>query len=160
MRARENPLPSSAAAILAGLLATGRILLGCSDSFSARDSSSSSTTSGSGTGGDGTGAGGAGGSAGAGGDSGGGGTGGAIDPGCVPSTAGEPVAESCGVFVQASSMSGTEDGTKANPYRTIAAAIAAAKPMYVCAEAFTEAVNLPVGSVVFGGLDCQNGWGW
>src|SRR5437868_6992429 len=32
------------------------------------------------------------------------------------------------------------------------------KPLYACAETFTEAVTLADGLALYGGLDCQKGW--
>lgn len=93
---------------------------------------------------------------------GGGGTGGGgIDPGCVPSEASEPVAETCGVFVSSSlGNDDTGDGTKDAPYATITKAESDDKNIYACAETFDEAVELMSGQSLFGGLDCADGWNY
>jgi len=53
-------------------------------------------------------------------------------------------------------------GTKAAPFATITAAIAAAggKPVYVCAEPLTEKLTLDTAVVLYGGLDCATDWSW
>jgi len=90
------------------------------------------------------------------------GGGGMIDPMCVPGENASPVSESCGVFVSSSSGDDGNAGTPSAPLKTLAKAIdlatAAGRPMYACAETFAEAVTLPAGSVLYGGLDCANDW--
>lgn len=80
-------------------------------------------------------------------------------PQCIPSEAGEPVAEACGVFVSSSKGADAAGaGTKSKPFATIGAAVIAAagkKPVYVCAEVFTERVTLAVSAELYGGLDCS-----
>ena len=98
---------------------------------------------------------------GAGGSGPGGNGGGGVDPGCLPSEAGEAVDDTCGVFV--SSGMGDDDsgdGTKDAPYATIAVAAATGNNVYACAETFDEAagVALAGGQSLFGGLDCADGW--
>ena len=97
-------------------------------------------------------------SAGAGGDGGGGGT----PVGCVPSENADPVADECGVFVSSSMGNDMNGGTKDKPFKTIGAALTAAngKPVYACAEAFTEAVVVSTPVDLYGGLDCSNGWAY
>lgn len=75
------------------------------------------------------------------------------------------VDEGCGVFVSSSKgddMAG--DGTKANPFATIAKAVSAVGDMgrlYLCAEDFVEAVSVSNGVVIHGGLDCSDmKWPW
>ena len=82
---------------------------------------------------------GGGGSGGTGGNDGGGGTGGGTPPGCVPADNADPVEDSCGVFVSTILGDDGNAGTKAAPFATINAAIAAAGSgaVYVCAEPFT-----------------------
>ncbi|WP_437600637.1 PGRS family protein [Sorangium sp. So ce590] len=94
---------------------------------------------------------------------GGGGAGGGTPEGCVPNEAPAAVGDSCGVFV---STSGDDKGvgTKAEPVKTLSAAIALAakqeNAVYACAEEFKEAAEIPAGVSIFGGLDCANGWEW
>lgn len=96
---------------------------------------------------------------GAGGSGGGGGT---IDPGCIPSANSEPVETSCGVFVASAGDDASGDGSQSAPVKTLAKALelaeTAGKPVYACAESFAEVVTVPAGLVVYGGLDCGNGW--
>lgn len=71
------------------------------------------------------------------------------------------VSDECGVFAQSGVASG--DGTKASPLGTVQAAIAKATELsksrvYACIGTFTEAVTVPPGMSLFGGLDCGNGW--
>jgi hypothetical protein len=57
---------------------------------------------------------------------------------------------------------GNAGTTKSTPKATLAAAIdkavADGKPVYACAETFTEAITVPAGVTLYGGLDCANGW--
>jgi len=66
------------------------------------------------------------------------------------------------VFVSSSLGSNDNPGTRAHPVQSIEKAIALAQggPMrvYACAEAFVEAVVLPSGVELWGGLDCTNDW--
>lgn len=92
-----------------------------------------------------------------------GGQGGGIPADCIPSDASVPVADDCGLFVSSSLGADTNPGTKAAPFATIGAALAArgtSGAIYVCAEAFTEAVGVTSGVSLFGGLDCNAGWSW
>ncbi|MEO5731393.1 MAG: PGRS family protein [Byssovorax sp.] len=84
-------------------------------------------------------------------------------PECVPALANGAVADTCGLFV--SSTLGDDaaaQGTKATPFKTLTAAVAAAgpakKPVFACAESFTEPVNVTAALALFGGLDCTMGW--
>jgi hypothetical protein len=81
---------------------------------------------------------------------------------CNPRTAQSPIADDCGFFVSASAGDDAFDGTKARPVRTLARAIDLAtsrtRHVYACAEEFPEAVNLPAGVTLFGGLDCAGGF--
>jgi hypothetical protein len=73
------------------------------------------------------------------------------------------VREECGVFVQADAAGSNEDGTRANPYRTLQKAIdnAGGKHVYACTSApFAEAVTISTGIDVYGGFDCAKGWSW
>ncbi|AUX24971.1 hypothetical protein SOCEGT47_055120 [Sorangium cellulosum] len=83
--------------------------------------------------------------------------------GCVPSESVEGVSDACGVFVAASGDD-RRIGTKAEPVKTLSKAIARAAEkgtaVYACAEEFAEAIEVPAGVTLFGGLDCANGWRW
>ncbi|WP_437648207.1 PGRS family protein [Sorangium sp. So ce362] len=91
------------------------------------------------------------------------GSGGGTPASCVPSENADAVGDACGVFV---SVSGNDKGTgtKAEPMKTLSAAIARVAgqqgAVYACAEEFTEAAEVPAGVSIFGGLDCANGWRW
>jgi hypothetical protein len=98
-----------------------------------------------------------------------GGTGGNGDPipECVPATNhetnGGPVKDECGYFVRLSGDDVNNEGTsKAKPFATIGRAIEAAKedkkPIYLCAEIFPEALEVPKGISIFGGLNCAASW--
>ena len=108
--------------------------------------------------GPGTGASGTGGS----GAQGGGGTGGGIPAGCIPSelAPSEAPADDCGVFVSSSQGNDTNGtGSKATPYATIGHAVqAGAHVIYACTDGFNEAVTLPAGTRLYGGLDCTHAW--
>lgn len=88
------------------------------------------------------------------------GTGGGV---CVPSEAPGPVADGCGVFVSASGDDGSA-GTKGAPVASVARAIelatAGAGRVYACAEELDEAVVMPAGITIYGGLDCSMGWAY
>lgn len=92
---------------------------------------------------------------------GGGGSGGQVDPKCVPSENSVPVEASCGVFVASAGNDG-DDGTPDAPVKTLARALELAgkadRRVYACAEEFPEAVELPAGTLLYGGLDCKDGW--
>ncbi|MGK3991687.1 hypothetical protein [Sorangium sp. So ce1024] len=99
------------------------------------------------------------------GSAGGGGGGGAPDE-CTPSERDEPVEDGCGVFVSSSLGDDGGEGVKDAPAKTLAAAIerirkeSAPGRIYACAEEFAEAVELPAGVSLYGGLDCKRGWAW
>ena len=101
---------------------------------------------------------GTGGTSGNGGDGGGGGT----PVGCVPSEAPDAVKDDCGVFVSSSQGDDMGAGSKAKPFKSIGAALAAgkAKRIYVCAEAtpYKEALAITADVEIYGGLDCANAW--
>lgn len=84
-------------------------------------------------------------------------------PGCIPSENTGAVGDSCGVFVSSSlGADGVEAGAKGKPFKSLGAALAAAKakgkPVYACGEAFSESVAIDASAVLYGGLDCGNGW--
>ena len=101
-----------------------------------------------------------------GGGGGAGGAGGAPDAGmrCIadPSTA--SAIDDCGIFVSSSRGDDKNPGTRDAPVRTIGLALKLAaeaeQRVYACAELFSEAVVMPSGFTLFGGLDCQNGWAY
>ncbi|WP_437690153.1 PGRS family protein [Sorangium sp. So ce176] len=86
-----------------------------------------------------------------------------VPPGCVPSEIDGAIDDTCGVFV-ASTGNDDNAGTRAEPVATLAEALRRAADKgteaYACAETFEEAVEVPVGIKLFGGLDCANGWRW
>lgn len=94
-------------------------------------------------------------------DGGGGGDGdGGPPPGCIPSE--NPmvaVAPTCGIFVSPAG-SDASLGTQEDPVLTLghALSIAKGKPVYACAGGtpFKEALTVPAGSVLYGGLNCSN----
>jgi hypothetical protein len=94
------------------------------------------------------------------------GGGGETPAACVPSDNGEPVAAECGVFVSSSHGSDSAGASKDAPAKTLKAALAAIeeqrrpKRIYACAEVFAEAVELPAGVAIYGGLDCDKAWAW
>jgi hypothetical protein len=85
-------------------------------------------------------------------------------PSCVPGEGGPPGAD-CGVFVSSSNGSDTNGGSPDAPKKTLANAVARAaaiqKPVYACAEDLpvTMTLEVPAGTVIYGGLDCDGGWG-
>ncbi|WP_437735846.1 PGRS family protein [Sorangium sp. So ce1335] len=72
------------------------------------------------------------------------------------------------MFVSAGRGTTEGSGTKDAPLRSLQDAIAAAQQngtgrVYACAgegEGFNEAVEVPGGITLYGGLDCANGWSW
>lgn len=80
--------------------------------------------------------------------------------GCVPSETEGPVGDACGIFVSANGND-MATGSKSAPVATFEKAIEMAGPekrIYACAEEFNEAVEIPSGFTVFGGLGCALGW--
>lgn len=80
---------------------------------------------------------------------------------CVPGPGGGEIANDCGVFI---SLGGDDnnDGSQGAPVQTFAKAVelAGGKSMriYACAEEFKEAVTVPAGVSIYGGLDCSASW--
>ena len=67
----------------------------------------------------------------------------------------------CGVYVSSSLGSDANgNGTRDNPYSTIARAVQAAHgaPVYACGEAFTGAISLTSSALLYGARDCKAGW--
>lgn len=88
---------------------------------------------------------------------------------CVPSLAGAPVDDSCGVFVSSSLGDDANVGNaKSAPVKTLKQALMLGAqrnlPVYACAEVFnnadTETLNVSAGSLLFGGLDCGKDWAY
>jgi hypothetical protein len=77
---------------------------------------------------------------------------------CDPTQSDGPIGDDCGYFVSASIGSDDLAGTKAAPVRTLARAIELAgersNAVFACAEEFTEALVIPSGIKLYGGLDC------
>ena len=73
-----------------------------------------------------------------------------------------PAENDCGVFVSSSSGDDANPGTRDKPVRTLERAISLARTgplrVYACAEVFPEAVTVPSGVEVWGGLDCARDW--
>jgi hypothetical protein len=91
-----------------------------------------------------------------------GGQGGSTPSECVPSENPDAVGDACGLFVALEGDDGYP-GTRAQPMRTIAGALAAAAQLplgriYACTERFDEAVAIGGRVELYGGLDCQHGW--
>ncbi len=94
-----------------------------------------------------------------------GGTGGTTTnpPDCIPSNISSPVDDTCGVFVSSSmgkdSNAGISKGAAvATLEKAMEIATAKGKPIYACAETFTEALALKDDATFYGGLDCTKGW--
>lgn len=89
--------------------------------------------------------------------------GGMPDAKCVPSMNSSPVGDDCGVFVELGGDDG-KDGTKSAPVKSLVKAIELAQKgggaVYACAQVFAEAVEIPAGVSLFGGLDCQGDWAY
>jgi hypothetical protein len=85
---------------------------------------------------------------------------------CIPAknhaTNGGPIKDECGYFVRSTGDDTNEGTTKGKPFATITRAIEAAKaerkPIYLCAETFTAAVEIPKGIEIYGGLNCAASW--
>lgn len=86
--------------------------------------------------------------------------GGSLSP-CVPAQSEDPVDDECGVFV-ASHGGDTAAGTKDRPVATLKVAVERARaikrPVYACAEDFKEAIVIPPGVTIYGGLACADSW--
>ncbi|MCC6557405.1 MAG: hypothetical protein IT372_31025 [Polyangiaceae bacterium] len=88
------------------------------------------------------------------------------DATCKPPVCDEPSAgpttDACGIHVSSSLGDDANPGTRAAPVRTMKRAISLARTgpprVYACAEVFAEAVTVPSGVGIWGGLDCANEW--
>lgn len=79
---------------------------------------------------------------------------------CIPAEGLGPPPDACGKFVSSGADTGG-DGTKSRPFRSLADAFAAAAPgagVYACGEVFQEAITVPAGARLYGGLDCEQGF--
>ncbi|AKT38601.1 hypothetical protein [Chondromyces crocatus] len=87
--------------------------------------------------------------------------------GCIPSESAIPVANDCGVWASSSQGHDGNAGIKAGPVKSLAEAFSRALDpdkgtgrVYACAEPFQEAVEVPPGITLYGGLDCEAEWGF
>ncbi|WP_437971568.1 PGRS family protein [Sorangium sp. So ce260] len=82
---------------------------------------------------------------------------------CVPSKHEKKVDSSCGLWVSRTGNDGNA-GTSGAPLKTISKALelvwSRGKRVYVCAEEFDEPLLVPGKHMIFGGLDCRDGWRW
>lgn len=88
-------------------------------------------------------------------------------PACDPNASPVPtclVNEATAVFVSSSLGADSNDGSRAKPLKSIAAAIAAAAPtkkrVYACAETYDEAIAMVDGVSLFGYFDCTAASPW
>ncbi len=86
-------------------------------------------------------------------------------PACDPNASPVPtclVNEATAVFVSSSLGSDANDGTRAKPVKSLAAALAAAAPtkkrVYACAETYDESLTMIDGVSLFGYFDCTTQW--
>ena len=86
----------------------------------------------------------------------------APEPVCNADPAAGPAEDDCGVFASASLGDDANPGTRAQPVRTLGRALTLARSgplrVYACAEVFPEAVTVPSGVEIWGGLDCAHDW--
>ncbi|MCC6554477.1 MAG: hypothetical protein IT372_15975 [Polyangiaceae bacterium] len=79
-----------------------------------------------------------------------------------PSTG--PTTDSCGIYLSSSLGDDANPGTQAAPVRTMKRAISLARSgpsrVFACAEVFAEAVTVPSGVEIWGGLDCAHEWAY
>jgi hypothetical protein len=79
---------------------------------------------------------------------------GALPAECVPQD-GEAPDESCGVFVEPGKQGG--DGSQSKPFGTIAEALSAKKPVFICGDqAGDTAIDAPGGFILVGGHACDS----
>lgn len=83
-------------------------------------------------------------------------------PVCDPSADNPIIADECGVFVSSTLGDDAADGSKANPLKTLAAAIDKASAqgtrVYACAEELQGSVTLSTPLTIHGGFDCKTNW--
>jgi len=86
----------------------------------------------------------------------------APEPVCNADPASGPAEDDCGIFASESLGDDANPGTRAAPVRTLKRAISLARSgplrVYACAEVFAEAVMVPSGVDIWGGLDCATDW--
>ncbi|MCC6558662.1 MAG: hypothetical protein IT372_37480 [Polyangiaceae bacterium] len=72
--------------------------------------------------------------------------------------------DGCGIYVSASLGDDGNPGTQAAPVRTMKRAISLARSgpsrVFACAEGFAEAITVPAGVEIRGGLDCAHEWAY
>ncbi|WP_437282475.1 PGRS family protein [Sorangium sp. So ce375] len=85
------------------------------------------------------------------------------DEACTPSK-NKAVSSECGVWVSSTLGHDSNAGISRAPLRTISKALQLSpdrgRRIYVCAQTFDEALLVPGGHSLFGGLDCDDGWRW
>jgi hypothetical protein len=85
---------------------------------------------------------------------------------CVPSLNAAPVDDKCGVFVSSSKGTASGTGSKESPVVSLNAALALANgpsgtgAIYLCGEAFSEAVTVSANVTIYGALDCSAKGAW
>jgi hypothetical protein len=81
---------------------------------------------------------------------------------CIPSENNKPVDDACGLFVSSSQGQDSNAGTKGAPLKSLQQALdkANGRPVYACAEELSGSAKLAQGMVIFGGLDCAQGWAY
>ncbi|WP_438044120.1 PGRS family protein [Sorangium sp. So ce128] len=85
------------------------------------------------------------------------------DEACTPSKH-ETVPSKCGVWVSSTLGDDANAGIQRAPLKTISEALQLSpdngRRIYLCAQTFDEAVIVPGGHRLFGGLDCDDRWRW
>ena len=83
--------------------------------------------------------------------------------GAAPPTGDAGAMSNCGIFANPTAPT-IGDGSRSAPFRSlqqaIDAAAAAQLPVFACAKEFAEAIRVPSGLTVYGGLDCDEDWTW
>ncbi|WP_437593797.1 PGRS family protein [Sorangium sp. So ce1000] len=85
------------------------------------------------------------------------------DEACTPKKNGG-VPSKCGVWVSSTLGRDNNAGVPGAPFKTISRALQFSpdrgRRIYLCAQTFDEAVLVPGGHTLFGGLDCGDDWVW
>lgn len=90
----------------------------------------------------------------------------AVSPNCglPPSEWIGEAPDGCGIYADPNASPTDADGSRAHPFPTLGAAIAAAKatnqPVLACGKTFPENVVLPAGTTLYGALACDAGWAY
>src|SRR5262245_43588408 len=63
-----------------------------------------------------------------------------------------------GCLFRARSGDDGNEGSQEKPLKTLGAAMMKGKPVYACAEEFSESVIVNASVVLYGGLDCADRW--